>query len=392
MSEPTPGAPTRESAEQLTCKFLGCGDARETKKDQSAPGPASDYCARPDHTAGAAWRARKKAERAAAAKTGAPEEPETDKPVTDSAADAVNVREDVVRLLKQLPESLDRYVGLLETITDPEAAEAQVLAVESEANTRVATALARADGERTRRITAEQAKDAAEGEKDAANEAAEQMETELAEARARFQAEVERITAAAANDVQEARDLQERKRQEAELLVAEANEKTTTHVNAARKAAADEIAAMRKRSEAEIKDAHHVAGLAKNDADRRIAEMTTTLENAQAAAATQVEEANGKATTAEARANEAEENGRQALRNAEGMVQAAKDAAETVQDGLRAELERTNDKLEKRETRIDELRGELDKVKDKLRAVEDRARTAETALRAREEQEQTDTE
>ncbi|MDX3282759.1 hypothetical protein PV435_41855, partial [Streptomyces scabiei] len=89
MSEPTAESPPRESEAKPTCKFPGCGDLREPKKDPSAPGPAPEYCVREDHNAGTAWRAKRKAA-AGAGRAGVVEEPDTDKPVTDSAADAVN--------------------------------------------------------------------------------------------------------------------------------------------------------------------------------------------------------------------------------------------------------------------------------------------------------------
>ncbi|MFI5990225.1 hypothetical protein ACIBAC_00025 [Streptomyces sp. NPDC051362] len=389
MSEPSADAPAGEHAENVTCKFpTGCGNPREPKADPSAPGPASEYCARPDHNPGTAWRAKRalqnKAKRGAGG-AAAVEEPETDKPVTDAAAEAVNVRELVITTVDELRHALERYVGLLQTASDPEAAEAQVLAVESEANTRIASAEARADQERSAKVAAQSAKVAAEEETVAANQAAEQMEAELEEARARFQAEVERINGEAKARAEAAEAAAEGARAEAKRLVAEAKALTETHVNAAREAATNEINAMRRRTEAEVKEAHHLAGLAKNEADRRDAEMTRTLEQGQAAAAAQVEEANGRAAAAETRATEAEENGRQAIRNADAMVEATKTAAETVRAGLAAELDRTNTWLKEQnvrakeqDARVDSLHRELNEAKELLRAAAERERALET--------------
>lgn len=384
-----PGADTTAGAdtEQVTCKFPGCGEPPEPK-DPAKPGPAPEYCAREDHNPGTKWRHDQAAKRAAkkAAGMGGAAEPDTDKPVTDSAAEAVNVREQVVRYVVGLQDSLERYVTLLETVSDPEAAEVQVLAVESEANTRIALADARADQERARRVTAEQFKDAAEADRRAADQAAGQMVEELEAARTQFAADVERITAEADARVEAAQTAVEDAREEAGRQVAEARALAETHVNAARQGAADEIAAIRRACAEEVQTAQNTAGQARAKAERDIAEMTRVLEEAQAAAAAQVEDANGKTAAAQARTAEAEETARQARRDAEAMVQAVKDAAETVRAGLQAELERTNARLESREVRVDELRNELDGgVKDKLRAAQERARTAEQELRAREE-------
>lgn len=62
--------------------------------------PGAGILRPPEPQPGSAWRAKRKAARAATGAAAA-EESGTDKPVTDSAADAVNVREDIVRLLQQ---------------------------------------------------------------------------------------------------------------------------------------------------------------------------------------------------------------------------------------------------------------------------------------------------
>lgn len=290
MSEPSADAPAGSNAVAEQCAFPGCEDPREPKKDPSAPGPAPKFCVRPDHNAGAKWRAERKAK--AGSRTDAVEEVETDKPVTDAAVNAVNVREQVIVHVKGLLRDLPRYVDLMQTISDPEAAEAQVLAVESEAATRVAQAEARADQERTAKIAAQSAKQAAEDEKAAADQAASQIADELEAARAQFDADVEQIRAAAKAEVQEARDLQEEKRQEAERLVEDARQKAETHVNAARQGAADEIKAIRDATAREVKAAQDAAGKAEVAAARLVEEMTRELEAAQAAATAQVNEAN----------------------------------------------------------------------------------------------------
>ncbi|MFD4795038.1 hypothetical protein [Streptomyces anulatus] len=382
MSETTPEAPAATSAPEQTCKWDGCNAPREPK-DPSKRGPAPSYCTREDHNPGAAWRRTRAAK---SASNGAPDEPETDKPVTDAAAESVNVREDVVRLLQQLPESLERYVGLLQTINDPEAAEAQVMSVESEANTRIATAQARADAERTAKIAAVKAKEAAVEEKAAADAAADHMAKELEDAAKTHAAEVVRIQEAANADVRKARDQEEQKRLESERLVEEAGEKAAAEVKTVKDRAAADIAEVEKLAKTAIKKAQDEAGKREVAAAKTVEDMTATLKKERADAAKQVDEANKKTAAAEKRAGDAEQVAQQARQDADARVKAEKSAAETVRSGLVAELERANDALASRDervkeldARVDELRREVDAKKDELRTADDRTRVAVAA-------------
>ncbi|MFJ2225594.1 hypothetical protein ACIOFY_36830 [Streptomyces anulatus] len=384
MSEATPEAPAATSAPEQTCKWEGC-DAPREPKDPSKRGPAPSYCTREDHNAGAAWR-RTRAAKSASNAAGAPDELETDKPVTNAAAESVNVREDVVRLLRQLPESLERYIGLLQTISDPEAAEAQVMSAESEANTRIATAQARADAERTARIAAVAAKEAAVGEKAVADEAADLMAKELEDAHTTHAAEVVRIQEAANADVRKARDQEEQKRLESERLVKEAEKKAAAEVKTVKDSAAADIAEARRLAADAIKKAQDEAGRREVAAAKTVEDMTATLKKERADAAKQVDEANKKMAAAEKRAGDAERAAQQARQDADARVKAEKSAAETVRSGLEAELKRANDALASRDervkeldARVDELRREVDAKKDELRAADDRTRVAVAA-------------
>ncbi|MFJ4851698.1 hypothetical protein ACIP64_40940, partial [Streptomyces sp. NPDC088733] len=186
-----------------TCQFPGCGNPPEPK-DPTVPGPAPKYCVREDHNPLTAYRAKKR-KAAGPAGTRPVQEPDTDHPVTGAAADAVNVREEVLREVTALRADLDRYLTLLQTVSDPEAAEAQMLAVQSDADARIASAEQRADAERSRRLTAEAVARAAEDAKTAAEEATEQAVRELDAARQQFEADAARVKTSAEQAIATAR-------------------------------------------------------------------------------------------------------------------------------------------------------------------------------------------
>ncbi|MGW8387152.1 hypothetical protein ACWGMW_16245 [Streptomyces albidoflavus] len=402
-SESTTGTPPEASSgdtlfpdeAKVNCAFPGCEKPPMPKKNPSAPGPAPKFCVDPDHTAGAKWRLERKARAEARPQpTGAAEEQDTDRPVTDAAVNSISVREQVIGHVQGLMTALPHYVDLMQTISDPEAAEAQVTATESRAATEITQANARADSERALRLAAEKAKAAAEEEKAAADQAAEQIvnemeaagrraeekiaevqaaaeaaaQVEIDAAKAAAQAEIDAVKESAARKVKRAEECAERDVQRALDLQEEMRQRAEQEIDAAQ--AATEAA--QERAASEVKAAEDQAGKVEVEAARRVEEMTKNLAAAEEKALAEKERADAAALDA-----------RQAHRDAQGMIAAADQAATTVRAGLEAEIKRANERLTAHEGHIDALRGEVDKLRDKVRAERDRADKAEEALRRR---------
>ena len=169
-----------------TCKHPGCG---EPAASSSGPGRPPEYCEGRGHTKVTAWRERR---RLAAAEAGTATDPaDTDSPVTMAKVTAAE-------LLRALRAEADRVSGIadrlrqvVETATDPTAAEAEVEAVRAAAEQRATTAEARAAAAEQRAAEADQWRADAEA-------AAEEMAVQMDAAQARAaQAEAARAAAEA---------------------------------------------------------------------------------------------------------------------------------------------------------------------------------------------------
>jgi colicin import membrane protein len=204
--------PAAEPEAAPRCQFPGCTSAPEPK-DPSTPGPAPRYCERDDHTALTAYRAKRKKPAGSSSASDRRTEALVDRPVSMAALVAGDLRGEVVNAMKALTGDLSRYVEQLQTITDPEAAEAQMLAVTSEAAAATAELQHQLDVERSGRFNAENLTMAAKDEARAYEAAAEQAVTELdsktaeherlqAELREQTAEQVREVTAAAAAEVE----------------------------------------------------------------------------------------------------------------------------------------------------------------------------------------------
>ena len=144
--------------ETRICRFPGC-DRPATSTD-GASGRPPEYCDNPAHTRAAAWRARQRG----STEAGHPREDET-RPVDAARQRASALRAQVSGMLEVASTQLTSLLEELRTVADPEAAEAQIEAVTTEAAEQVAAAASRAS-------RAEQAERLAEAERAEADAAA----------------------------------------------------------------------------------------------------------------------------------------------------------------------------------------------------------------------------
>jgi colicin import membrane protein len=377
MTDQPTEAPAVEVDTPPSCKYPGCGNPPEPKAP-STTGPAPKYCTREDHNPVSAYRAKNR-KPAAGGTRPAVEEP-SDKPVTDAAADAVNVREDIVKGIASLQADVARWLDLLATMTDPEAAEAQITAVTSEAATQVATAVQRADNERARAVALEQRAKDADTARSEAQDAADGAINQLDEALQKFETDLQKARDDAAGQVRLAQE-------EADRKVAEANRKADEAIEAARQDAADRVNKIREIADTRVIDAEQAAEEKVDAANKRVAAMEEMVEqtkteaaktktDADRAVATATEETAKALKTAESARRQAE----QAVHDAEVAVAAEKTLREQQTTAYDAELGRARDSAEQLLRRQTDLEGQVTALHDAVNQTKDELRDAQTKL------------
>ena len=355
LTEPT----AEEEAPQ--CRFPGCDNPPEPKAP-GVTGPAPKYCEREDHNPLTAYRAkgRKPAGDQAAVPAAAEDE---NRPVTGATKAAAAVGKSIARKIDELRSDLDRHSELLRIATDAEAAEAEVTSIQSDAQQLVADAVKRADSERSQRYAAEaKAKNALEAT-ELAEKAADQAILELEKAEAEFTAETGRITGEADQRVAEAHSLIEEEKAKAAAAVTQAEQ----DIAAAQAKFTAETERITEEADRRVADAQTAAGKREVEADRKVKEMSKTLE----AALKATEEAKEETAAAVKHAAEADATARQIQRDAEGLVAAQKAAGETLKTALTTAQQRVTDL----EARIDRLTGEHTKQLNEAHEQTRQART-----------------
>jgi colicin import membrane protein len=142
--------------EERTCRFPGC--QRPAAAAAAGTGRPPQYCDNPAHNRASAWRARQEL---SAGADGSAEK----RPVDSARQRASEITGQVAGMMEHLGQQLAALVEELRTVGDPEAAEAEIESVTSEAAEQVASANARA-------ARAEQAQRKADAEKEEADAAA----------------------------------------------------------------------------------------------------------------------------------------------------------------------------------------------------------------------------
>jgi chromosome segregation ATPase len=239
MSEPTNTTTASAAGPDVpTCAYPGCerparpgaSEGRGSKpKYCGLRGETGEYA----HTAMTAFRARAALDRKAAG--GAASSTDLDRPVTMATARASELRTGMLADAERLVQKLTAAAEELRTAANPEAAEAQIEAVQADAATEVAAARGGLAREAQRRQTAE---DEAEEARAAASEMDEQLQAaEAAREQAEQRAADARAEATRARDdaVRELEQLRtstaaelDRLRTRAERAVAEARDQLAT--------------------------------------------------------------------------------------------------------------------------------------------------------------------
>src|SRR5680860_413999 len=162
---------------QRTCRFPGC--ERLVAPSEGGTGRPPEDCDDPGHTRAAAWRARRRLAQETAGRRVEDEE----RPVDAARQRASELRGQVAGMVEHLGQQLTALVDELRTVADPDAAEAQIESVTTDAAEQVAAAAARASRaeQGQRRAEAERAEaDAAAVE---ASELTDQLTADLEEVR-----------------------------------------------------------------------------------------------------------------------------------------------------------------------------------------------------------------
>ncbi len=320
MDTTPPTGQTTESA-AATCRYPGCESA-PVAADSGRPGVRPAYCSNEAHNASTAFRERRR-QRASDEGRPVPVADDLDRPVTMSQARGAELLRGAESLAGRLGEHVTRLIAELQILTDPDAAEAEVAAVRAAAAEQVAAAEARAaHAERlaqAAQVDAAHAREDADEAGAAAEEAlrrADQAEAralhatqDLETERAAMRAELERIRAAAAEQVDAAEAERDR-------LVAEAERQAAINVERVRAEAAglvdatlverdraaiaaQEAEQRAARAEQQALDARAEIQRARADADRERQDLTAAYDGQVTALTTVADDARVRATRAE---------------------------------------------------------------------------------------------
>jgi hypothetical protein len=367
--EPTPFPPTNDPTEAAAilaglqekrragalCLYPGCENARQPPTGKS--GRRRGYCSLEEHNITTAYHERQR--------LGALVDSGVQESSPASKSTPTTLKDSIISHMLHLQEEMPQYLTLLRAIGDPDLVLSQLQAAQDQASIRVAEAEGRVSAERALRLTAERAREQAEGEAQEAKETAETaiQAMEEAEERAKIQAheaeqhiaeiqgEKDRTIAEVRTEAR--RQIEERERQASEAIH-QAQSETSEALEVARKA---DIRANTAETEARVQVAA---------AERLVSEANATLERERAVSHTQMERLQGEL----AGTREQFETERNAFRTEiERLRQALADA------GKRAEAER----IEVRSA-LQHERDEVGRLRQAL--TEERQRTQQATQRA----------
>ena len=261
------------------CAFPGC--EQPTAAPGSDRGAKPKYCDDSEHNPLSAHRERRRRQAEA---SGQRAEEIGGQPVTfgiTRAAELVNALE---KLTAQHADTLTRAITELRAVGDIESAEAEVYAVRTSADQRVATAEARLAEEIQRRRDAEAERDTARADREQADDATaqsisrmENLERELAELRISTEAEVREVRDSAGAEIRRAREDADRDisaaRDDAARQVADAEARAEQAEQDAAKAHQVEVLAISRAEQAQASAAEETARI-RADHEHALAQLT----------------------------------------------------------------------------------------------------------------------
>lgn len=375
MSEQPAEAPTGDSADSAAagaavCAFPGC---TRPPIPYEGVGQPSKYCADAKHTPLTAYREKKRRQRAG----GAEEAP--DRPVKAAVESAGVYRTDVLAAVRQLLDSLPAVVERLETMADPEAAAAEIQTEKESAAASVAELRKTLALEHRQRVAAVADAEAARVEKKQAEDAADEADTELQEARTQFEADAARLEeekAAAIVAAQAAAEERVRQHQAAADL----------QVSKAKEAAAAEVAGAKAELEtfkAELQT-FKTTTAEEREAERRehqkeLDEAAGKVTRAEADKAT----AEGERDQAQAHAREVEQTTAVLVAKAEATVTAKEETISGLKESAKTAREDHQNTVKDLEATTKELRARVEELLGEKHQVEQKAATDAQAAAAR---------
>ena len=306
-----------QTEQAVTCKYPGCEN--EPRAADDGAGAKPKYCGRPDpltrkpDTALTAFRRRQEPTRPG----GAAEAEDLGRPVTMATARAAELRNGIRADMAALTGKLTDLAAQLDRAADPEAAAAQVEAVQAEAAQQVADAQAETAREAQRRqqaeADAEEARSAAvemDGKLQAAETARGQAEqraadacTDAEQARSEAAAQIEQTRAEAGTQVSAARDRAARAEAQAREAIERAHADAAALVRVAEEArdhAARELTQLRADADRAREEAARQLSRARADAGRERDELRTVLDARAATLAEARDDLRARAQRAEA--------------------------------------------------------------------------------------------
>src|SRR6478735_1539357 len=126
---------SEQQTEERICRFPGC--RRRAMAGEAGTGRPPEYCDDPRHNRAAAWRARQR-------QGEHQERAEETRPVDAARQRASEIGGQVAGMIEHLGQQLASLVEELRMVGDPDAAEAQIESISTEAAEKIAAAAARA--------------------------------------------------------------------------------------------------------------------------------------------------------------------------------------------------------------------------------------------------------
>lgn len=342
---------------EAVCRYPTCYEPRQATTRTGRP---YAYCQNPDHTALTNHRARQHLKAIAANGTPAAASIREVSASVVVIAPVESLRSSVVGRITQLQNDMERYLAVLTEMADPDLSAAQIQAALDRAEARIADTQHTASAERSLRLAADAARQAAHDEARAAQETATQATRQREEAEARLQRLIEetnqqmaalrreRDETVAWVQAEAQHQIEACERQASEAL-AHAQTETATAQEEARRAEAQahdaEIEAQAKVASAEqlVRDTRTTLERERTEVDRLRAELTGLRTQMEA------ERAEHRATLQRERTEV------DRLRADLSATRARADQLATVADDLRMQLVTATEQLQKQQAQLQAL-------------------------------------